>query len=49
MRGPLGRKTFDVYTFPPEVNIFSLAPRKKAEITLLTPFFIPGDIASQIQ
>lgn len=33
MRGPLGRKTFDVYTIPPEVNIFSLSPRKRGNLS----------------
>lgn len=49
MRGPLGRQTFDVYTIPPVVNIFSPALRKKEQITLLTPFFILRDMRSQIQ
>lgn len=31
MREPLGGKTFDVYTTPPVVNIFSPTPGKKKE------------------
>lgn len=33
MRGPLGMKTFDVYTIPPEGNIFSIAPRKTGNLS----------------